>query len=164
MHLNTPEFILTHQDELGDRLVAAGVPLVSFYGATETGMLLNSKRTFASDTAWNWVRAEGLIEQYLSLEPQGADTFEVVVKPGWPALIMSNRPDGSYATKDLVQRHPVHKSWYKVIGRLDDTLTQTLGEKTNPIPIELAIVSQKIIAPLSLLSLCPSCVAVVQRQ
>jgi NAD(P)-dependent dehydrogenase (short-subunit alcohol dehydrogenase family) len=38
-------------------------------------------------------------------------------------------------------RHPEHKNWFKYIGRLDDTLTQTLGEKTNPVPIELAIVS-----------------------
>lgn len=45
---------------------------------------------------------------------------------------MSNRPDGSYATKDLFLQHPEHTSWYKYVGRLDDTLTQTLGEKTNP--------------------------------
>lgn len=38
-------------------------------------------------------------------------------------------------------RHPTEKTWFKYIGRLDDTLTQTLGEKTNPVPIELAIVS-----------------------
>jgi hypothetical protein len=56
---------------------------------------------------------------------------------------MSNRSDGAYCTKDLFQRHPVHSDWFKYIGRLDDTLTQTLGEKTNPVPIELAIVSVK---------------------
>jgi hypothetical protein len=55
---------------------------------------------------------------------------------------VSNRPDGSYATKDLFLQHPDHPNWYKYIGRLDDTLTQTLGEKTNPVPIELAIVCQ----------------------
>lgn len=37
-------------------------------------------------------------------------------------------------------RHSEHENWFKYIGRLDDTLTQTLGEKTNPVPIELAIV------------------------
>lgn len=53
--------------------------------------------------------------------------------------IETNRPDGSYATKDLFLRHPEHDDWYKYIGRLDDTLVQTLGEKTNPVPIELCI-------------------------
>lgn len=54
---------------------------------------------------------------------------------------MSNRADGAYCTKDLVLRHPTNKTWFKYIGRLDDTLTQTLGEKTNPVPVELTIVS-----------------------
>jgi hypothetical protein len=73
------------------------------------------------------------------MESQGSNTYELVVKDGWPAKIMSNRPDQSYATKDLFLQHPDHADWFKYIGRLDDTLTQTLGEKTNPVPIELAI-------------------------
>lgn len=108
----------------------------------ETGALLTSRRTdYVNDKAWNWLRAEGPIADYLELIPQGSDTFEVVVKDGWPAKIMSNRDDGAYCTKDLFLRHPENKTWFKYIGRLDDTLTQTLGEKTNPVPIELAVVS-----------------------
>ncbi|OCF58832.1 L-aminoadipate-semialdehyde dehydrogenase [Kwoniella mangroviensis CBS 10435] len=127
-------------DDLGDRLVQAGVNLISFYGTTETGALMTSRRAdYVNDKAWNWLRAEGPIEKYLELIPQGSDTFEVVVRDGWPAKIMSNREDGAYCTKDLVLQHPEHKTWFKYIGRLDDTLTQTLGEKTNPVPIELAI-------------------------
>lgn len=126
-------------DDLGDRLVKAGVNLISFYGTTETGALMTSRREFDSDKGWNWLRAEGPIADYLELIPQGSDTFEAVVKDGWPAKIMSNREDGAYCTKDLVLRHPQNKTWFKYIGRLDDTLTQTLGEKTNPVPIELAI-------------------------
>lgn len=131
-------------DDLGDRLVAAGVNLFSQYGTTETGALLTSRREYGSDKGWNWLRVEGLISEYIELIPKGSDTFEVVVKDGWPAKLMSNREDGAYCTKDLVLRHPVHKNWLKYIGRLDDTLTQTLGEKTNPVPIELAIVSSVI--------------------
>jgi long-subunit acyl-CoA synthetase (AMP-forming) len=54
---------------------------------------------------------------------------------------MSNQPDGSYATKDLFLQHETRPNLFKYIGRLDDTLTQTLGEKTNPVPIENTIVS-----------------------
>jgi acyl-coenzyme A synthetase/AMP-(fatty) acid ligase len=128
-------------DDLGDRLVAAGVPLTSVYGTTETGGIMTSRRDHKADKGWNWLRAEGLIAEYLELAPQGPGTFEVIIKDGWPAKIMSNREDGAYCTKDLVQQHPDHPTWFKYIGRLDDTLTQTLGEKTNPVPIELAIVS-----------------------
>ncbi|ORY34306.1 putative L-aminoadipate-semialdehyde dehydrogenase [Naematelia encephala] len=126
-------------DDLGDRLVDAGVPLISVYGTTETGALLNSRRDCKTDKGWNWLRAEGPIADYLELIPQGSGTFEVVIKDGWPAKIVSNREDGAYCTKDLVLQHPDHPTWFKYIGRLDDTLTQTLGEKTNPVPIELAI-------------------------
>lgn len=101
---------------------------------------MTSRRDFDADKGWNWLRVEGPIKQYMELIPHGSDTFEVVVLDGWPAKILSNREDGAYCTKDLVLRHPEHKHWYKYIGRLDDTLTQTLGEKTNPVPIELAIV------------------------
>ena len=136
--------VADRQDDLGDRLVAGGVRLFSQYGTTETGALLTSARSdYDNDKAWNWLRAEGLIADYLELIPQGSDTFEVVVKDGWPAKILSNRDDGAYCTKDLMQRHPTNKTWFKYIGRLDDTLTQTLGEKTNPVPIELAIVGAR---------------------
>ncbi len=120
-------------NDLGDRLTASGVNIVNNWGLTETGAVLSSKRDYATDKDWNWLRAEGLVVDYLVAEHRGADTYELVVKDGWPAKIASNRPDGSYATKDLFKRHPVHENWYQYIGRLDDTLTQTLGEKTNPL-------------------------------
>jgi len=129
------------QDDLGDRLVAAGVNLISYWGLTETGAVLNSKRDFVKDKGWNWLRCEGLAAQYVEAEHRGGDTYELVVLDGYPPKIMSNRDDGSYATKDLFLRHPSQRNWYKYIGRLDDTLTQTLGEKTNPVPIELSVVS-----------------------
>ena len=36
-------------------------------------------------------------------------------------------------------RHPERENLYKYIGRLDDTLVHILGEKTNPVPMELCI-------------------------
>ncbi|KAF9052348.1 L-aminoadipate-semialdehyde dehydrogenase [Hymenopellis radicata] len=126
-------------DDLGDRLVKSGVNLLSIYGTTETGSLLNSNRDFTADKLWNWVRPLPTSLNYLVFEPQGADTFEVVIKDGYPPKIETNRPDGSYATKDLFLRHPEHKNLFKYVGRLDDTLVQILGEKTNPVPMELCI-------------------------
>ncbi|EMD32274.1 hypothetical protein CERSUDRAFT_162022 [Gelatoporia subvermispora B] len=126
-------------DELGDRLTEAGVNLLSSYGATEAACVLSSQRDFRNDKGWNWLRAEGICADYVVMEERGSGTFELVVKDGWPGKTESNRPDGSYATKDLFIRHEEHSTWYKYIGRQDDTLVQLLGEKTNPVPIELAI-------------------------
>ncbi|KAH7098977.1 L-aminoadipate-semialdehyde dehydrogenase [Auriculariales sp. MPI-PUGE-AT-0066] len=126
-------------DDLGDRLTAAGVKLLSIYGTTETGSLMNSQRDFTTDKLWNWVRPLVGSAPFLEFEDHGANTYELIVKDGYPPKIETNRPDGSYATKDLFARHPDHPKLYRYVGRLDDTLVQTLGEKTNPVPIELAI-------------------------
>ncbi|KZW00808.1 acetyl-CoA synthetase-like protein [Exidia glandulosa HHB12029] len=126
-------------DDLGDRLTEAGVNLLSIYGTTETGSLMNSNRDFTTDKFWNWVRPLAGSAHYLVFEDRGSGTYELVVKDGYPPKIETNRPDGSYATKDLFVRHRDHPNLYKYFGRLDDTLVQTLGEKTNPVPIELSI-------------------------
>ena len=75
------------QDEIGDRLVASGVNLMSIFGATETGALLTSKRDFAIDKEWSYVRLEGKAAGHVEMEPRGENTFEVVAKASWPALI-----------------------------------------------------------------------------
>ncbi|KIM85775.1 hypothetical protein PILCRDRAFT_5421 [Piloderma croceum F 1598] len=61
------------------------------------------------------------------MEDRGDNVSEMINKDGWLPKIVTNQPDGSYATNDLFLR------------RSDDTLVQTLGEKTNPVPIELAV-------------------------
>lgn len=66
------------------------------------------------------------------MEDRGDNTFEIVIKDGWLPKIETNRPDGSFATQDLFLRHEKHHNWYKYIGRLDDMLVQSSGEKTNP--------------------------------
>ncbi|KAJ3986293.1 L-aminoadipate-semialdehyde dehydrogenase [Lentinula detonsa] len=126
-------------DDLGTRLTETGVNILSIYGTSETGTIMNSEREFSTDKKWNWVRPTALSKHYMIMEPQGNDTFECVVKDGYPAKVVSNRPDGSFATKDLFQRHPEEKDRYRYLGRLDDTLVHILGEKTNPVPMELCI-------------------------
>ncbi|KAG8213592.1 L-aminoadipate-semialdehyde dehydrogenase [Butyriboletus roseoflavus] len=138
-------------DELGDFLVSEGVPLVGHYGLTEMGQLMTSFRDFDTDKAWNWVRARGPynhtgVHEYMRFEPRGSDTYELYVLDGWHTKVMSNQPDGSYATKDLFIKHPTIPDVYKYIGRIDDTLIMVNGEKTNPVPIELTLRSSPYIA------------------
>jgi ribosome biogenesis protein SSF1/2 len=69
---------------------------------------------------------------FIQFDDYGNNTCELVVKDGFPAKVGSNRPDGSWATNDMFERHPQRPNLYKYIGRLDDTIVQSLGEKTNP--------------------------------
>jgi hypothetical protein len=112
-------------------------------GLPDSGQLATSLREFDTDQDWNYIRFQGPqvttnINQYIHLEPRG-DLLEVVVKDGWPGKVFNNLPDGGYATKDLFVGHPTTRGAYKFVGRLDDTLVQVNGEKTNPVPIELTL-------------------------
>ncbi|KAG1808219.1 L-aminoadipate-semialdehyde dehydrogenase [Suillus subaureus] len=138
-------------DELGDFLVNEGVRLVGHYGLTEMGQLMTSFRDFETDKDWNWTRAKGPhvksnVNDYLRFEHRGGDTYELFVLDGWPMKVMTNQPDGSYATKDLFIKHPTIPDTYKFIGRIDDTLVMVNGEKTNPVPMELTLRSSPYIA------------------
>ncbi|KAH7929842.1 putative aminoadipate reductase [Leucogyrophana mollusca] len=138
-------------DELGHLLVAEGVRLVGHYGLTEMGQLMTSFRDFETDKDWNWVRAKGPfvksnVNDYMRFEDRGDGKYELYVLDGWHTKVMTNQPDGSYATKDLFIKHPTTPDAYKFVGRVDDTIVMVNGEKTNPVPIELTLRSSPYIA------------------
>lgn len=94
----------------------------------------------ADDTDWDYMRVPPKIAPYLRFEQQGTTgLFELVVLPGWPPKVASNRPDGSYATKDLFTKHPSKPNLWKVAGRLDDTLVLLNGEKAIPLQMEQSV-------------------------
>lgn len=126
-------------DGLGDELTRKGVRLLSHYGMTEVGQLMTSERDFEMDRGWDWVRASEFVRAYLRFEEHSPGVFELVVLNGWRSKVMSNRPDSSYASKDLFVKHPNTSHAYKFVGRLDDTITLVNGEKTNPIRYENAL-------------------------
>ncbi|KAK5004059.1 hypothetical protein LTR28_009394, partial [Elasticomyces elasticus] len=104
---------------IGDKLVAQGVRLVSHYGTTETGQLMTSFRD-RSDKDWDY----------------GPGIYELCVLEGWPSKVASNRPDNSYATKDLFEKHPKTPNAWRYYARRDDTLVLENGEKANPLYVE----------------------------
>ncbi|KAJ5156597.1 hypothetical protein N7492_009400 [Penicillium capsulatum] len=122
---------------IGDTLVQNGVRLVSHYGTTETGQLMTSFRD-RDDLDWDYVRPGPSLLPYLRWDEQPGmpGIFELCVLEGWPSKVASNRPDNSYATKDLFERHPSTPNAWKYYARLDDTLVLENGEKANPLTIE----------------------------
>lgn len=48
---------------------------------------------------------------------------------------LRNEKGDAYATNDLVAIHPTRKNLVKVVGRVDDQIMHSTGEKTNPGPL-----------------------------
>lgn len=93
----------------------------------------------SGDKDWNYVRPSLQLQPYLRWEERSPNIYELVVLDGWPSKVASNRPDGSYATKDLFTRHPSNPNAWKYYARLDDTIVLVNGEKANPISMEQSV-------------------------
>ena len=124
-------------DELGNELVAKGINIETLWGATEMGSLGNSCNRAPGDNSWDYIRIPPPVAKYIWMKPLGDETFECVYLKGLPALVVSNSddPPKSFHSKDIFLKHPKLEAW-KHIGRLDDRLTLTNGEKVLPVPIE----------------------------
>jgi thioester reductase-like protein len=131
-------------DDLGDMLVDAGVNLIAHYGATEVGQLMTSNRP-PGDKEWNWLRPPEALLPYLRWTKHG-DAYECVIADGWKSKVVSNQPDGSYATRDLFVRHPTKTDRFKYVGRLDDWLALVNGEKINPVQFEQTVLTDPRVA------------------
>lgn len=72
--------------EVGDRMVKAGVNLISRFGSAECGFLLSSFRDFATDKDWQYLRDYNP-PSLVDFEVRDGDLAELVVKPGWPHMV-----------------------------------------------------------------------------
>ena len=124
-------------DDLGNELVAKGVNVETFWGATEIGMLGSSVNRPPGDDLWDYIRIPPHVAKYIWMKPLGDDTYECIYLHGLEALVSSNSddPPKSFHSKDIFVKHPKLNAW-KHIGRLDDRLTLINGEKVLPIPME----------------------------
>ncbi|CAG8819703.1 21826_t:CDS:1, partial [Gigaspora margarita] len=125
--------------QIGKQLVQSGVIIQSVYGSTETGILMRTSEN-SSNIPWNamklvipesdikWIERNDFLD----------DAKELVIKKGTPTLsnIKGNTEDGGYRVGDLFLETPKGSGFYLLLGRTDDTIVHSTGEKTNPIPIE----------------------------
>lgn len=127
-------------DDLGDKVVTAGGNIFHLYGQTECGALMEPP---SDRWLWSWVTPLPHAKPYLQFEPESSsashDLYHLVIKPGLKQKVLSDRPDGSYGTKDLFQRHPTIPDLWKFASRKDDIIVMLNGEKADPIPIEDAV-------------------------
>ncbi|EEU41683.1 uncharacterized protein NECHADRAFT_54322 [Fusarium vanettenii 77-13-4] len=125
---------------VGDKLVNAGVNLLSRMGSAECGFLMSSHRDYTKDKEWQFLRAIN-DTQLLEFEPRENGLSELVVKPGWPFKVKTNREDGSYATSDLFEPHPSKPNAWRYHSRADAQITLATGKKFDPSPMEGSILA-----------------------
>ncbi|KAF7293887.1 Acetyl-CoA synthetase-like protein [Mycena chlorophos] len=128
---------------IGDDLVREGVKIVPIYGGTEfgAGNHVTTENCLAGE--WMWMQP---IEN-IRWEPVGDGTFEcqfLTTETHKPAIQNLNDSEG-YATKDLFERHPSKRSLFKIVGRLDDVIMLSNGEKVVPGPMEDIITASPLI-------------------
>jgi hypothetical protein len=97
------------------------------------------------DKAWNYVRLPEAFKPYIIFELTSPGIYELVALNGLPSKVASNRPDGSYATKDLFTPHPTIPNAWKYFARMDDTIILLNGEKFTPIAFEQSIRDNKYV-------------------
>ncbi len=124
--------------------------------STPLKVLLSSHRSYAADRDWSWLRfdqasSSSETRSWIRFEPAtdaGSDAealHELVVGADWPCKVVSNRPDGSYATGDLYTEHPERPGLWKVVARADDTIVLTNGKKLLASHVEALLQRQKSI-------------------
>lgn len=119
--------------QLGQRLVQAGVHLVSIYGMSElsSGVRLTSASRKRGDPDWEYVQPSPATAPHIWFRPldmadEGSTTplFELVILPSHPTQDkrFANQPDGSFYTGDLFVQHPTRPGCYKCLGRMSDEI------------------------------------------
>ena len=92
----------------------------------------------AGDKAWDYIRLPPHIQQNTYYNLLGDNTFEFVFLSTLPTLNLSNSddPPGSFHSSDIFTPHPIIPHAWKFLGRTDDRVTLSNGEKVLPLPIE----------------------------
>ncbi|KAJ6492294.1 putative aminoadipate reductase [Mycena sanguinolenta] len=131
---------------IGEGLVQAGVNLVSGYGTTETGAFSAVKLAAEDAKEWAWFQVSDLVK--VRWVPQGDETFECqILASETYSPSVQNLPDvRGYATSDLCVNHPQKKHLWRIVGRVDDAIIHTSGEKTIPAPLEDIVLSSPFVA------------------
>ncbi|KAJ7624518.1 Alpha/Beta hydrolase protein [Roridomyces roridus] len=130
---------------IGDGYVDAGLRLLTVYGTTETSFIAALCPYEEDAKDWAWFRVADQVNA--RWDPQGDGTFEcqiLATETHLPSVLNLSDVQG-YATSDLCVNHPTKKHLWRIVGRLDDNLIHTSGEKTVPAPMENLIMSSPLI-------------------
>ncbi|KIY44831.1 acetyl-CoA synthetase-like protein [Fistulina hepatica ATCC 64428] len=127
------------QKAIGDHLCHVGVKIYNVYGMSETGVLSGYPPDF-SGLDWIYSTLNPVALDYFRYRPLGDGTYELLIvrDPEYDVSITNTVYEGreAFATKDILEPHPTKPGLWRIVGRLDDQLVLSTGEKTNPTPLE----------------------------
>jgi acyl-CoA synthetase (AMP-forming)/AMP-acid ligase II len=135
-------------DELGDRLVKAGVKFGVVYGTTECGLAGDTMRRDPGDDSWDYIRLYQNVREFIDMKPVGDRQYECVYLKGHPGLStasLADGSDGSWSSKDIFVPHASIPDAWKYVTRIDDRITLINGEKVLPLPIEGCIRESELV-------------------
>ncbi|KAI1791167.1 acetyl-CoA synthetase-like protein [Ganoderma leucocontextum] len=127
-------------EQVGNSLAAQGVSLYTIYGATEVGMISTCTRPNPGMDWAYWAVTAGLKGVF---RPTGDGTYEVIMlsQPDAPLPVFNTKVGNhdAYSMNDLAVPHPTRPGLWKIVGRADEQIVLSNGEKTNPIPLEMML-------------------------
>ncbi|KAF8179468.1 putative aminoadipate reductase [Pholiota molesta] len=120
----------------GQFLVENGVKLSTSYGGTEFGAPCASSIREGDEQDWEYV--EFSERSKVRWVPQGNGLYECqFIICDTHHISVENLSDvRGYATSDLFVPHPTKNYLWKIVGRIDDVIIHSSGEKTVPPPME----------------------------
>ncbi|KAF4617234.1 hypothetical protein D9613_005789 [Agrocybe pediades] len=127
--------------KIGNLLVSSGANLFTTYGGTEFGGVTCLTRREGDGDDWTYMEFSERCR--IRWMPQGDGTYECqFLAHKDHKLSVENLPDvPGYATADLFEPHPTKDYLWKIVGRIDDVIIHSSGEKTVPAPMEDLILS-----------------------
>ncbi|KAF8054252.1 putative aminoadipate reductase [Lyophyllum atratum] len=127
--------------KLGDFMFKAGVKLNPGYGGTEFGSPTHAIPRPGDESEWAYMEFSPRAK--VRWVPQGDGTYECqFLTTETHSLPIENLEDvRGYATSDLWEPHPTKDYLWKVVGRIDDVIIHSSGEKTVPAPMEDIVMS-----------------------
>ncbi|KAF8154567.1 hypothetical protein B0H34DRAFT_661311 [Crassisporium funariophilum] len=122
--------------KLGDFMASKGVNLCPIYGGTEFGAPTHPMRKPGGKQDWEWLAFDDRTN--LNWEAQGDGKYELQILACKEHQLSVENMSGvkGYATSDLFIPHPTVPGFWKIVGRKDDVIIHSTGEKTVPAPME----------------------------
>ncbi|RDB20302.1 Non-canonical non-ribosomal peptide synthetase FUB8 [Hypsizygus marmoreus] len=131
--------------KLGDHLTESGVQVRPVYGGTEFGAPSRVFPRKGDEKDWQYMEFHDRANVRWVSQRDG--TFECQLLT-WEKhqVMVENLPDiKGYATSDLWENHPTKKYLWRIVGRIDDVIVHSSGEKTVPAPMEDVVMSSPLV-------------------
>ncbi|KAK7464743.1 hypothetical protein VKT23_005949 [Stygiomarasmius scandens] len=130
---------------VGDKLVEEGVNLQNCYGLTETGALFTILTRENPGCDWEYGRFTRHVKPRLVPIDQNRCILQLENCDSHTLPVINVNEVQAFDTQDILEEHPTKSGLYRIVGRADDQIMMTNGEKTNPGPLELVIQSDSLI-------------------